>query len=258
MADPPARIVLITRPEPGAQETAARVAAMGARPVVAPLLRIETRALRLPAALPAAVLVTSGNAIPALPECLRAVPLFAVGAATARRAREAGFRQVESADGDACALAALVRDRFGHDAMPGAGGPREDAREPDRDTGLPSAPLLLASGARQGEPLGRALREAGFRVIRRVAYAASPATVLPEAAAALLREGLPHAALFFSAETAHAFVRLVTRAGLGAALRASEAVAIGAKAGVALEALPWRRIRIAARPTQDEMLALLR
>jgi hypothetical protein len=36
------------------------------------------------------------------------------------------------------------------------------------------------------------------------------------------------------------------------------AISIGRPAAVALEALPWRDIRVAARPTQDEMLALLR
>lgn len=232
----PARIVLITRPEPGAQETAARVAAMGARPVLAPMLRIEPRALRLPTPLPAAVLVTSGNAIPALPDVLHDVPLFAVGAATAARARAAGFTRVESADGDASALAALVQARL------------------PADRGA----LLLASGLRQGGALAAALRAGGFRVTRRVAYAAQPATALTAETEALLRAGVPLAALFFSAETAHAFVRLVRRAALGERLRESEAVSIGMRASVALEALPWRRIRVAARPTQDEMLALLR
>jgi hypothetical protein len=37
-----------------------------------------------------------------------------------------------------------------------------------------------------------------------------------------------------------------------------DALAIGEAAAVALQALPWRRIRVAARPTQDAMLALLR
>ena len=58
--------VLITRPEPGASETAARVNALGLRPIVAPLLTIRT--LPRPAAATVrvqAILVTSGNAIPA-------------------------------------------------------------------------------------------------------------------------------------------------------------------------------------------------
>jgi uroporphyrinogen-III synthase len=158
-----------------------------------------------------------------------------VGHSTARQARQAGFAIVESADGDARALAALVLDRVD----PAAGS------------------LLLVSGRGQGITLAAALRSAGHRVIRRVTYTAIPATQLPEPAAALLRAGEAHVALFFSAETARTYVRLVRRAQLSDHVKTCEAVAIGGPAGVALEGLPWRRIRVAARPNQDEMFALL-
>jgi uroporphyrinogen-III synthase len=228
--------VLITRPEPEASDTAARVTLLGRRPVLAPLLRIEPR----PAALPrpgsiAAVLVTSGNALGALPEAYQAVPLLTVGHATARRARQAGFKAVETADGDAQALAALAQDRM----------------RPVDGT------LLLASGLGQGIALAATLRAAGYRVVRRVTYAALPATMLPGSAATLLQDSEAHVALFFSAETARTYVRLVQRARLSDRVKTCEAVAIGGPAAVALEGLPWRGIRVAARPNQDEMLALL-
>ena len=132
----------VTRPEPGASETAGRVAAMGLSPVVAPLLMIEHLPCKLPEPTElSAVLVTSGNAVPALPPGWHGVRLFAVGDATARQARHAGFASVESADGDGDALAALVARRV----PPGAG------------------PILLASGEGQGEALAEALRRAWFR-----------------------------------------------------------------------------------------------
>ena len=78
---------MITRPEPGASETAARVAALGYRPVVAPLLEISILHATLPpSAHLQAILATSGSAIPALPVSHRHLPLFAVGEATAERA----------------------------------------------------------------------------------------------------------------------------------------------------------------------------
>ena len=107
------RIILITRPEPGASETAARIIALGLTPMVAPVLAIEPIPLFLtnPAAL-AGVLVTSGNALPALLPACRDRPILTVGDATAQRARTAGFARVLSAAGDATALAALVRQRL--------------------------------------------------------------------------------------------------------------------------------------------------
>ena len=56
----------------------------------------------------ARALLASGGALPAW----RALPLLTVGVATARRARRAGCTDVVSADGDAVALASLVRERI--------------------------------------------------------------------------------------------------------------------------------------------------
>src|SRR5450755_3888430 len=60
--------VLITRPEPGASETAARVSAMGLTPIIAPFLEIRPVPVRLPPPQSiAAVLFASGNAVGAIP-----------------------------------------------------------------------------------------------------------------------------------------------------------------------------------------------
>lgn len=230
------RSVLITRPQPGAGETATRVARLGWLPVLSPALRIEAVPLRLPpAAALAAVLVASGNAIPALPPSHHALPLLATGDATAARARAAGFRDVRSAARDARALVALVQRQFS---------PHEGV-------------LLLAAGRGQSTELAAWLREAGYRVIRRAVYAALPEPDLAPAAATAITHHEVCAALFFSAETASQFVRQVRRAQLSGALATVDAISIGQPAGMALQALPWRRIRVAAKPTQDEMLALL-
>ena len=237
MPEASASFVLITRPEPGASDTAARVASLGFVPLLTPVMRIHPTPSSLPAAASlAAVLVTSGNAVDALPQAYRATPLFSVGDATAERARAAGFTQVLSAAGDAEALADLVIRQ----------------QSPRHGT------LLLASGHGQGGTLATTLRQAGFRVARRVVYTAVPTRELAPAATAALRAGSVRAALFFSAETARQFVRLAQRGELGATLANVAAVSIGRSAAVALEALPWRDIRVATRPTQDEKLALLR
>src|SRR6185312_11188377 len=100
--------ILVTRPEPGASRTAARLTALGLHPIMAPVLRIEPVPASLPAAeRVAAVLATSGNAVDLLPASYRGCRLLTVGNATAARARVAGFRQVFSADGDAVAAARL-------------------------------------------------------------------------------------------------------------------------------------------------------
>jgi uroporphyrinogen-III synthase len=111
--------VLVTRPEPGAGRTAAKLRAMDFDPVVLPLS--ETKPLAVsPQAVPAdaAVAVTSTNALRHAPsdliERLASLPCHAVGRRTGEAARAAGFAQVVEGPGDALWLAdGIARERAG-------------------------------------------------------------------------------------------------------------------------------------------------
>jgi len=225
------RSILLTRPRDDSAGPASRIAALGYRPLIAPMLRIQPRAPTLPQNIQA-ILVTSGNALPALTP--GNTMLLAVGDSTASRATAAGFTQVCSAGRDAEALAALAVAKLD---------PRAGA-------------LLLASGARQGNKLAADLRAHGFQVRRRVCYAALPVRRFPTEAAASLGSGELHAVLFLSAETAACFVRLMPPM-LHPALESVAALAIGPAAAAALEPLPWLRICRAENPTLDDVLALI-
>lgn len=229
-------LVLVTRPEPGLGETLAALTGRGYRPVAAPLLSVRPLRPRVPARVQA-ILLTSGQAaspLAAAASHLRAVRLLAVGDATARRARLAGFEHVESAAGDADALEALATDSLA----------------------TADGPLLLACGLGQGMALTRSLRRRGYRVVRRCLYAAEPAGALPEPAVEALRSNTLQAALFFSGETATAFARLLPPA-LRPALRRVRALAISDKAAAPLGRLAWAGIEIATAPTATSLLDLL-
>lgn len=228
--------MLITRPESGAKETAARVAALGFAPILAPVLAIAALPARMPG--PAriqAVLVTSGNALPALGPAFHAVKLLAVGDATAARARAAGFADVTSAGRNAEALEALVQER----CRPGGGA------------------LLLPTARGEGLALARSLRDAGFAVVRRTVYAAVPQNTLPAAAEAALSRGAVAAALFFSPATARSFTKLLLAALPAGCLNTVDALALSPAVAASLAPLPWRRLRVADRPSQDALLTLL-
>jgi uroporphyrinogen-III synthase len=226
--------VLITRPEPGASQTAARVAAYGLLPIVAPVLTIAIQGVRPPDRWSATVL-TSRNAIQACPVSMHEHPVFAVGTATATEATNAGFTHVFNADGDAAALADLIANTLS---------PRDGT-------------LVLPVAQGQGRELTASLRQHGFSVLRRVAYRAAPVDTLPEAAASCLAKRKVGTVMLFSGETSRHFVRLLRTANLVDSIRDVEAVSISERAAVALRPLPWRRIRVAAKPNQDAMLALL-
>ena len=98
--------VWITRARPAAEATAARVTALGFESLVDPLLAVEALDADIDLAQAKALAFTSGNGVEAFARLSdeRALPVFAVGRATAQAAKAAGFISVASADGDVEAL----------------------------------------------------------------------------------------------------------------------------------------------------------
>lgn len=125
--------VWITRAQPGADATAARVRALGLDPLVEPLLEVR---LLAPEALDlagvGALAFTSANAVSGLAtlDQRRDLPVFVVGSATAAAAKAAGFKDVRSADGDVRALGELIVSQWPPEAgailHPGAAEPAGD------------------------------------------------------------------------------------------------------------------------------------
>jgi uroporphyrinogen-III synthase len=229
--------VLITRPEPGASQTADRVRQLGFDPVIASVLEVDRKG-RLSAA-PVnwvASILTSQNAILSVPLAHRTKPAFTVGQATATLASSAGFQNIISGDADATALVPLIAEHVS---------PAEGS-------------LFFPTGRFRGKALADALRERGYRVIRRVAYQAVPVRALPQAALTRLRHRQLDVAMFFSTETASHFVRLVRQTGLEESVEDVEAVSISEGAAVALRHLKWRAVTVAPKPNQEAMLALLK
>ncbi|HEV2815701.1 MAG TPA: uroporphyrinogen-III synthase [Allosphingosinicella sp.] len=117
--------VLVLRPQPGADETAARARAIGLEPVVAPLFAIRALAWSPPDASEFdAVLLTSANAArhggDGMTPFMR-LPCYAVGERTADAARAAGFADVRTGPSDGAALVAMARQE-GAEALLHLGG----------------------------------------------------------------------------------------------------------------------------------------
>jgi uroporphyrinogen-III synthase len=107
-------VVWVTRAQPGADATAAKLRELGLEAVVEPLLevrRIDDGPIDLTGV--SAVAFTSANAVAAFSERSpeRALRVFAVGDATAAAARAQRFSNVLSARGDVQALAAALATR---------------------------------------------------------------------------------------------------------------------------------------------------
>ena len=217
--------VVITRALPEAERTAERLRALGAEPVLAPLLTIVPRAFDTEVDGAQALLFTSTNGARAFPRSVRDVPVLTVGDATAEAARDVGFTNVRSGDGNVSDLATLVK----HTLNPAKG------------------KLVHIGGAHLAGDLAGELKAAGFVVERRIAYEAVAASALPAAF-----NGPLDAVLFHSARAAETFMAL-------GAPRAAELVAacISEAAAAPLRKAAWKRIIVAPAPREDALLAAL-
>jgi uroporphyrinogen-III synthase len=105
--------VWVTRTQPGADATAARLRDLGHQPIVSPVLEVRplTPFFEFDPSDVEALAFTSRNAVDAFtaqrPD-FQSLPVFAVGDATAAAARAAGYDNVQSAAGDVEALARLI------------------------------------------------------------------------------------------------------------------------------------------------------
>jgi len=224
--------ILVTRPRGDAEETAAKLIALGHEPLLAPLLEIKFRGGE-EVALDGvqAVLITSANGIRALAQrtARRDVRVLAVGQQSAQEARALGFADVEDARGDAQALAELARTRL----------------KPQDGT------LLHASGAETRGQLAQNLR--GFIVRGEILYDAVAAEVFPPEV--VVAFDTLDAALFFSPRTARIFPEIVAKENLSC--RAMRALCISQATADELTTVGFRDVRVAAEPNQDALLALL-
>jgi uroporphyrinogen-III synthase len=231
--------LIVTRPEPDASRTAAALARLGHEALVSPMLDIEW----VPAAIPPrpyqAVLATSSNAVRALAALAErpfppSTPLFAVGDRTALEARRAGFAAL-SAGGDVNELAALVA----RDLAPGSG------------------TLLYAAGADRAGDLAAQLEALGFAVETTIVYRAVPRARLAPEAEAALRGGAIDGVLLYSRRSAEAFVRALVAAGLAPLSENVTCFCLSPAVAEALPAVASGPVRIAARPEQIRLFALI-
>jgi len=231
-------LVLVTRPRPEAEETAARIQALGHACLIEPMLEIVPLAgSPLDLAGVQALLVTSRNGARALatrsPE--RALRVFAVGEATARLLVDLGFAAVETAEGTALDVAERVR----------------------RSCAPPAGALLHVRGAEVVADPVPLLRTAGFETRSAVWYEArTPSAFSPHLKRTMRQRAIGYA-LFFSRRTARTFVSLAEAADLRSACADIEACCLSAAVAAGLEGVGWRAVRVSVRPEQDALLALL-
>jgi uroporphyrinogen-III synthase len=194
--------VLVTRPQPDDEATAAGLRARGLEVLLAPMLRFEPVVFNDDAdARYGAVIVTSANALRGIEDHLAGtrllkLPLFAVGERTAAAARRIGFAEVIPATGDATGLRDSVLASVKAKTLKKA------------------SPLLYLAGADLARDLAGELGERGFTVVTHTTYRMIPVASLPrEVCDAFAANGV-EAVLHYSRRSARAFLEAARAAGV--------------------------------------------
>jgi uroporphyrinogen-III synthase len=227
--------LLVTRPEPDNERTAAALHALGHEVMLAPLLHIEAVPNADLGLSPwAAILITSANGARALARHPRrgeliALPVLVVGRNSADAARAAGFADVASADGDAGDLARLAAERFAGAHLP---------------------LLYLAGEDRTGE-----LTVPGLTVRTVVVYRATQAERLPPETLAALAQGRIDGVLHFSRRSVESYLDC-GRDVIGPALRPTH-YCLSARAAEPLQRAGAASIVVTPRPDEASLLALV-
>ena len=184
------RRLIVLRPEPGASETLCRARKLGLEALSVPLFAIEPLEWRVPAGSFDGLLLTSANAVRhagAGLDAVRALPVYAVGEATAAAARDAGLAIAAVGDSGVEALLGAMPPELrlihlcGEDRVDGTGSaivriPVYRARPTD-DCDLSGArdSVALVHSPRAGRRLAELVAERGSIAIAAISAAAGAA-----------------------------------------------------------------------------------
>ncbi len=230
--------ILVTRPGPDGERTAAKLRARGCEVMLAPLLRVETLDADLDGVWHA-VAVTSINALraiadhPAL-EALLESPAYAVGGRTADAALAQGFTNVVSADGDIGDLARAMKTHL--------------------QSGM--RVLYLAGEDRSGDLIG-ALAAAGIEVTTRTVYRTLALSAFPPDVREALVAGWIEGVLHFSRRSAETYLGCAAAAGLTEQALAPVHFCLSPQVAEPLEAAGARNTRPAEQPNEAALIGLI-
>jgi uroporphyrinogen-III synthase len=237
--------VLVTRPQPDDETTAAALRARGIEVLKAPILRFEPVAFQDDMdGRYGAVIVTSANALRGIEAQLKGhrlleLPLFTVGEHTAAAARCAGFTHVISANGDAAGLRDCVLASV-------------KAKELNR-----ASTLLYLAGADLGRDLAGELGEHGLRVVTQTTYRMAPVHILPHEVCDAFAANRIEAVLHYSRRSARAFLDAARAAGVEISALSIPQCCISAAVASVVRDAGATQVMVASSPDQNALFMAL-
>jgi len=239
--------VLITRPLEDAEPISSKLSFRGFDVIAEPMLTIrllkdtQKSMKKLLDKKPQAVVITSANGVRSLARItdIRDIHIIAVGDTSADEARRRGFWQVTSAEkekgGNVENLVNFIKEDY------------------KKEGGM----IIHAGGSSVAGDLTGLLTEAGFDAQRVVLYDAAQADSLSDKLQKSLSKETLEIALFYSARTAEAFIKLIKKHGLEDKLSSVSAYCFSKTVADTVDQLKWGNVYTAKVPTSESLLSLI-
>ena len=236
---------LLTRPYEDSVLTARALATKNITSHIEPMIVIKHKADALEGYNTAvkdadALIVTSANALEVIKDADKSqfdIPLFTVGIATSNKAKKLGFKHVTCGGEDVNGLCATLKVTF-------------------EDKGTKTN-LVYASGDVVSYDIASSLEQHQIVVNRVVLYDTRENDALSKVSIELIKSGKIKGVFFFSTRSAEVFVRLVEQQGVTGLLKGVTAFAMSRRVAGRISGLQWSAVRVAERPTQAKLLALV-
>ena len=232
--------LLVTRPQPDADETAVTLKSAGHDVLVDPVIETQFLTPPVPDFFPAALVFTSRNGVraaaqwPAAEEW-RSCLTFAVGAATAQKARNAGFENVLAADSHVDSLVDLISGSL------------------DSFTGQ----LVYFAGRDRTGDLEDRLAALRFHLTVLIVYQMDAVPGLAPTTVSAFDDGAVDGVLIYSRRSASVFCNLVEAAGLSGKMADVTFYALSEATAEPLRQLEAATIKVADKPEAARLTALI-
>ncbi|XGA08552.1 MAG: uroporphyrinogen-III synthase [Wolbachia endosymbiont of Xenopsylla cheopis] len=224
--------LLLTRPLLDSKKTKSILEKYGYKVHIEPMFKIKYLETKLAQDFDV-IVSTSSNSIRALSKISqkRNYPIITVGNSTMKIAKELGFANVASANGNVSDLILYIKEHYSQDLK-----------------------FLYVRGKEISFNLKKALTDKGITVEEAILYESIDKKKLTKRCKEFLLADLIREALFFSARTAKIFCSLVEKSNLLDHIRNTTAYSMSEKITENLAHYRWKNIITSNQPTQESML----
>lgn len=235
MKDTPHKQILITRPQPEAQEFANEIAQMGIGAIISPVVKITPLKYASPKIEQfKAIIFTSINGVRFFKaDDFYGYPVLCVGTRTAAAARELGYKVIASAE-SAEALTRLIKAQ-GFEA---------------------GSKLLYVRGEDIAFDFVSALPEFIWSWV--IVYNAKPLSEISFEAKIAIENNKIQAVVFFSKRSAELFINIVKREKLQPALSALKALCMSQSVLECVQPTMWECVYVSKTPDREAMVSLVK